>query len=97
MAKHDYIEALTHAIMQGFSCETKHVKTTHVKEVFQGKTIWEGEVETFELKRHPTAKYAYGWGVEEHGKVEFATVLGMLPINDPQTAVRAYIVSKIKK
>jgi hypothetical protein len=47
MADMDYIEALTHAIKQGFSCEAKHIDTVHIKEVFKGETAWEGEVEVF--------------------------------------------------
>jgi hypothetical protein len=96
MANLDYIEALKHAIMQGFSCEAKHVKTVPVKEVFQGKTAWEGLVEVFELTGNSRAKEAYGWGFEEAGKIHFATVLGISPVIDPQTAVKTYILSNSK-
>jgi hypothetical protein len=96
MANLSYIEALTHAIKQGFSCEAKHLKSVYVKEIFKGTTAWEGLVEVFELKNHPTAKQAYGWGFQESNKMEFATVLGLPPVIDPETAIRAYIVSKAK-
>lgn len=95
MADLSYIEALAHAIEQGFSCKAKHLETVSVKEVFQGKTVWEGEVEVFELTGHQTAKRAYGWGFHtEDKKAEFATVLGVPPITSPQKAVQAYIINK---
>jgi hypothetical protein len=97
MANMDYIEALTHAIKQGFSCEAKHIKTEHIKEVFKGETVWEGEVEVFEITSHPKAKQAYGWGFREDKKAEFATVLGLPPINNSQDAVKAFIISKTKE
>lgn len=93
----EQIEALTYAIKQGFSCEAKRLKSAWVKEVFQGKTVWEGLVEVFELKGHPTAKQAYGWGFEIKKKAKFATVLGLPPVDSPETAVKAYLVSHTKK
>jgi hypothetical protein len=33
--------------------DSKHVQSVPVKETFQGKTVWEGIVEVFELKGHP--------------------------------------------
>lgn len=92
----DYLDALTHAIEQGFSCKAKHFKSAWVKEVFQGKTAWEGLVEVFDLIDHPKAKHAYGWGSQEGKKDEFATVIGIPPVTDPQSAVKAYILRKIQ-
>jgi hypothetical protein len=92
----NYLEALQAAIKTGFHCDSIHIETVPVKEEFQGKTVWEGKVEVFELKVHPKAKYCYGWGFDEGKKSEFATVLGIPPINDPRSAVKAYIVSKLK-
>lgn len=87
----DNIEALTHATEKGFSCKAKHIKSVYVKEVFQGKTAWQGLVEVFELKDHPKALTAYGWSFEKGEKTELATVLGIPPINDPQSAVQSYV------
>ena len=90
----EHIEALTSAIKQKFSCEAKHLKSAWVKEVFQSKTAWEGLVEVFELKDHPTAKQAYGWCFEVKKKVKFATVLGLPPVESPETAVKTYLVNR---
>lgn len=94
MANLEYIDALIHAIKQGFSCEAKHIESVYVKEVFRGETAWEGQVEVFELLDHPQAKQAFGWGFQKGKKMEFATVLGIPPVLDPQSAVKAYIISK---
>ena len=95
MANFSYLEALTHAIEKGFSCKAKSLRTIPVKEPFQGKTAWEGKVEVFKMIGHPKAKQAYGWGFEEGKKAKFATVLGIPPVTDPQSAIKAYILSKI--
>jgi hypothetical protein len=92
----NYQEVLADAIQKGYGCKAVFKETVPVKETFQGKTIWEGEVEVFEIEGHPQAKYCYGWGFDEGKKTELATVLGIPPINNPQSAVKAYIVSKIK-
>jgi hypothetical protein len=35
------------------------MSTVPVHEVFNGQTVWQGEVEVFDLHRHPKAKRAY--------------------------------------
>ena len=32
-----------------------------VHEVFRGETVWQGDVEVFDLTGHPKAKRAYAW------------------------------------
>lgn len=64
--------------------------------MFQGKTVWQGDVEVFDLKQHPKAKRAYAWGHLDGAKDEetrFVAVLELPPINSPETAVRAAIVA----
>ncbi|HJT24852.1 MAG TPA: hypothetical protein VJ873_09760, partial [bacterium] len=69
-----------------------------IHESFQGKTIWKGEVEIFDVEGHPEAKRCYGWGFkEEKGKTEFVTVLELPPVTSPETAVRAYLINLAKK
>ena len=70
-----------------------------VEEVFQGKTLWKGDVEVFYLNGHPKAKRCYGWshpeGVDNKGE-RFVAVLEIPPVESPQTAVKVSIVSDIK-
>ena len=61
-----------------------------VRELFKGKTAWEGEVLVFELRDHPTATKCYAWSVD--GRV--TAVLHEGPIDSPRAAVRAAIVAE---
>lgn len=49
----DYIADLPQVIRALHGVESKHVTSFPVKEVFQGKTVWEGVVEVFTLYGHP--------------------------------------------
>jgi hypothetical protein len=71
-----------------------------VDETVRGETVWVGDVEVFVLTRHPKAKICYAWNHREGKKYQderFVAVLEILPVNSPQTAVRASIVSDSKK
>ena len=48
-----YIEELREAIRYIHGVETTHVSSVPVKETFQGKTVWEGIVEVFDLHNIP--------------------------------------------
>jgi len=77
-------------------CHAAHVTSLLVSEQFEGKIIWEGIVETFDLHDHPTAKVAYAWERwrdDEKADVEYTVVLGVPPINSAQDAVKAAIVA----
>ena len=100
MASKEYIERIQMVIHTLHGCDSKHVETVPVHEVFQGKTVWQGEVEVFDLVRHPKAKRGYGWshheGQDDKGE-RFVTVLEIPPVVSPETAVRASIVSDFKQ
>jgi hypothetical protein len=53
MSPAKYIEELQEAIRAIHGCESRHVATSHVTEVFEGELAWTGEVETFESTGHP--------------------------------------------
>jgi hypothetical protein len=67
-----------------------------VKEVFQGKTVWEGEVHVFDLEDHPAATRAYAWSSVIPGteRRRFYAVLHLGGIRSPLDAVRAAIVAE---
>ena len=98
--KSDYISRVQVAIMQLHNCGATWRKTVPVHEVFNGKTIWQGEVEVFDLAGHPKAKRAYGWshpeGDDNKGE-RFVAVLEIPPVDSPQTAVKISIVADLKK
>jgi len=71
-----------------------------VTEVFYGKTLWNGEVEVFDLTGHPKAKRAFGWPHPENADgtgERFVAVLEIPPVDSPEAAVKMAIYSDIKK
>jgi hypothetical protein len=72
------------------------VKKLPVKEVFEGKTVWEGTVHVFDLEGHPKATRAYAWSspMEGSDKRRFYAVLHLGGIRSPLDAVRAAIVAE---
>ena len=50
------ILSLQDAIRHMHGCESTYVESVPVTETFQGKTVWEGEVQVFDLDRAPEGK-----------------------------------------
>jgi hypothetical protein len=98
---YNYIQLLHEAIHRGHNCEAKHVDSVPIKEEFQGKTIWEGIVEVFDLTGHPKAKQAYAWSHKAVDGVDYevrtVVVLGIPPVDSARKAVQASILSEIKQ
>jgi hypothetical protein len=78
-------------------CDAEYIETVPVVEEFQGETVWQGDVEVFEIRGHPKATRGYGWGyVVGEGGRRYFTVLELPPVDSPQTAVKAAIMSEIQ-
>jgi hypothetical protein len=93
----DYIAKLQQVIQHLHGCESVHVATTPIREFFQGKRIWDGEVETFAIKDHPKASTCYAWvHQDDQGKQHYTAVLRLPPVNSPQSAVKAAIAAQGK-
>jgi hypothetical protein len=95
----NYIEQLQQAIRDLHGCESQYLETVEVTEEFQGKTIWQGDVEVFKIRGHPKAKHAYAWshvaGANDQ-QTRYITVLELPPVDSPQAAVKAAIMSEIQ-
>jgi len=95
----DYIEELKAVILNLHGATAEHVESVPVTEEFQGETIWQGQVEVFELKGHPIAKRCYAWGHvtgENDQARRYVAVLEFPPVTSPETAVKAAIMGEIK-
>ena len=96
----DYMGELKNLIRQLHGCEAEHAETVPVREVFQGQTVWEGEVEVFNIRGHPKARRCYAWahttGEDGKGK-RYVAVLELPPVTSAQTAVRAAIIDEARK
>jgi hypothetical protein len=89
----DYIAELQTVILNLHGAVAEYVETVPVSEAFQGQTVWQGEVEVFDLQDHPKAKRVYAWGYStDDDDRRYVTVLELLPVTSPETAVKASIV-----
>ena len=95
----DYIAEIQAAFLKLHGCDAVYVETVPIVEEFAGKTIWQGDVEVFDIRGHPKATRGYGWGhvIGEHDQGRrYFTVLELPPVDSPQAAVKAAIASEIK-
>src|SRR5437870_6988504 len=89
------LPALEEAIRHLHGCEPTWVESVPVRETFNGRTVWEGEVQVFDVKGHPKARRCYAWSRAAEGeKRRFVAVLHDWPIDSPVKAVRASIVAE---
>ena len=95
----DYIQELQAVFLKLHGCDAEYVETVPVVEEFRGQTVWQGDVEVFDLRGHPKATRGYGWGhvTGEHDQGRrYVTVLGLPPVTSPQTAVQAAVMAEIQ-
>jgi hypothetical protein len=94
-----YIEKLREVIRHLHGVEATHVESVPIKEVWQGKTIWEGVVEVFDITGHPTAPRVYAWAHDTDNPKKprrNVTVLHIPPVVSPLLAVRAALVQEAR-
>jgi hypothetical protein len=94
-----YIDELKAVIRHCHGVESEHVESVPIKEIYQGKTVWDGVVEVFNLKNHPTAERVYAWSYDTDNPNEgphHVTVLHIHPIRSARDAVRAAIVEEFR-
>ncbi len=93
------IEELAEVIQKLHGARATHRASVPVKEVFNGKTVWEGIVEVFDLYGHAKANTAYAWSHTTDNPAQpkrHVTVLHIPPAVSPETAVRAAIVQEFR-
>lgn len=98
--KQDYLAQVQVAVQHLHKCGATYAKTVPVHEVFHGETVWQGDVEVFDLTGHPKAKRCYAWshldGANDE-RTRFVAVLEIPPVESAETAVRVQIVKDVKK
>ena len=100
MNKQDSIAQVQVAVSQLHNCGATWRSTVPVHEVFQGKTVWKGDVEVFDLHNHPKAKRAYAWSHfdgENDERRRFVAVLEIPLVESAESSVRVQIVKDFKK
>ncbi len=94
-----YLEELEQVIHRLHGVRSTHVQSVPVKEEFNGKVIWDGIVEVFQLQGHPNATHAYAWSHETDDPDQprrSVTVLKIPPAVSPETAVRVAIMQELR-
>ena len=93
------IEELRETIHKLHGVKATHIESVPVKEVFQGKTVWDGIVEVFHLEGHPKTDTAYAW-LHDTGDPDkpfrHVTVLRIHPALTPLDAVRTFIIQEFR-
>jgi hypothetical protein len=94
----DYLAELRATIRRLYRCQASHSRTEAVKEIVNGKVMWEGNVEVFALLGHDEALRCYAWGhLPEEGRWEVTTVLAIPPVVSASSAVIAAFIARVKE
>ena len=92
-----YIAKLKKAIRATLGCGAHHFTTVPVMELFLGKIAWQGDVEIFDLIKHPKAQHCYAWGYHEGETMRMTAVLGLPPVDSAETAVKVTLAASAKE
>ncbi len=88
------IDELAQVIRDLHGVEVTHVRSEPVHERFRGETVWDGVVEVFAIRGHPTATTVYAWAHETgEGKRRYVAVLAVPPVKSAFDTVRASIAA----
>ena len=85
------------AIKATHGVDSQFVKSTPVHLIWEGKSIWKGIVDLFELVDHPKAEHCYAWRFYNDRQWHYTTVLEIPPVESAETAVQVAIAAKGKK
>src|SRR3954465_3644155 len=92
------LPALVEAIRHMHRCDATFVESVAVREMFKGTVVWDGEVQVFHVKSHPSATRVYAWShATEGAKRRFYAVLHVPPVDSPLNAVRASIAADARQ
>lgn len=93
-----YMALLRDAIWYTLQCKAFHLETIEVVEVFQGKIVWEGDVELFVLYSPRKGERCFAWGFP-NGSAEWEVIVALRkpPIRSAQDAVKAAILKDIRE
>jgi hypothetical protein len=94
-----YLEELQEIIHKLHGVHSTHLQSVPVTERFEGKVVWDGVVEVFQLFGHPKATHAYAWSHKTDDPKQpkrSVTVLKIPPAVSPETAVRLAIIQEFR-
>src|SRR5690349_4781706 len=89
-------DQLKHAVETQHGGIAKHIQSVPVHESRNGRTVWNGAVQIYDLTDSPsgaTRAYAWSYGLED-GRRRIFALLHAGPVTGPREAVRAAIVAE---
>src|SRR5690606_18399099 len=92
------IPALQDAIRHLHGLDSTWLESVAVHEQHEGKTVWAGHVQVFEVD-HPQTRRCYAWSHESGtgGRRRFHAVLGVSPVDSAEMAVRTAVLAGVKR
>jgi hypothetical protein len=87
------IAEIQKAVEKAAKVPAEHLESKPIREIFNGKVVWEGVIEVFTLLGHEKASRAYGWRIGEGQSAKYKTVLEIPPIKGAHDAVRMAIMA----
>ena len=92
------IESLKKAILDLHGRKATWVESVLLRNSFEGKIVWEGVIQVFDLQGHPKATRCYVWshGLDNSKKRRFFAVLHQGAVDSPEKAVRVAIINEHK-
>jgi hypothetical protein len=92
------VDALRGEIRNLYGCDSVWVEAVPVREQVRGETMWEGQVEVFNLIGSSEADRAYAWVhlSGSSGNRQFFVMLHRPPVDSAQMAVRAALVGQYR-
>jgi hypothetical protein len=98
LSKQETVERLKRAVEDRHQCSAVHARTVPVHEQVDGQTVWQGEVEVFDITGHPQARHCYAWieknAAGDHSSERVFAVLDAPPVDSPQAAVAANLTAE---
>ena len=92
------IREMQNVIRFQHGCLSTHVASIPLTHQVNGKIVWQGEVEIFDLQDHPIAKRCFAFaGRDSYNKEHLIAVLEHCPVDSPRSAVRAGLVAQVEK
>jgi hypothetical protein len=93
------LEVLQDAIRNTCGCDGVWVESVHVTEAHDGATVWDGNVQVFNLPPGAAASRCYVWSYSVDGseRRRFFVALHIPPVDSPEAAVRAAIASDYRQ
>jgi len=92
------LPALIDAIRHLHGCEATWVESVPVHEKSRDETVWEGDVQVFDVTGHPKATRVYAWSHATTGtNRQFHVVLHLPPVDGPVMAVKTAVFAEYKR